>query len=346
MVKQVRPLGQDRHIPEHNPAAAAPAHIQGVRAPSVLPDKKLDVGLDVILAERGLLNDDTQVKPTAINPPEAAATDAAAGSGALAKSEPDDVLVSLIDPSPYQPRLVIDEVELDLLAVSIREAGELRRPIILRKKSDGRYELVGGERRWRAHLLLGWEKIRARVCELSDAEAKIEALADNQGEAGLSDFELGKAYRSIMNDNPSMSASALARRVGVNQSTVSRCLGFLSLPENIQDYLKKKPRLIGTKNVLKFVELSKRDESVVLQAVSSMSEGKLAQQGAIRWIMDQLNAGKEAARTEPRALYSKARPIGTIKVVKGKIEVSCDHESDAERIATLVAEYLQTVEGI
>lgn len=342
MVKQVRPLGQDRRIPDSAAPQVAPAHIQGVRAPTVLPEKNLDVGLDVILAGRGLLGySDGQVVSA-----ESGGTTAKAALGVLADPEPGDIWVDLIDPSPYQPRLVIDEVELDLLAVSIREAGGLRRPIILRKKDDGRYELIGGERRWRAHLLLGWQTIRARVCELSDAEAKIEALADNQGEAGLSDFELGKAYRSIMGDNPNMSASALARRLGINQSTVSRCLGFLSLPESIQDYLKKKPRLIGTKNVLKFVELSKRDESVVLQAVSDMSDGKLAQQGAIRWILDKLNAGQEPTKAEPRALYSKARPIGTIRVLKGKIEVSCDHEIDAERIATLVAEYLQTVEGI
>ncbi|WAT32118.1 ParB/RepB/Spo0J family partition protein [Pseudomonas sp. GXZC] len=340
MAKQVRPLGKDRNIPEQGPAAAAPAHIQGVRAPAVLPDKNLDVSLDDILARRGLLDDEPS------NAPGASSRNATASTITPASTESDEIPIILIDPSPYQPRLSIDEVELDLLAVSISEAGGLRRPIILRKKSDGRYELVGGERRWRAHFLLGWETIRARVCELSDAEAEIEALADNYGEAGLSDFEAGKAYRRIMDNNQKLTASALARRVGVNQSTVSRCLGFLSLPESIQDYLKKKPRLIGTKNVLKFVELSKRDEGVVLQAVASMSEGKLAQQGAIRWILDKLNAGKEPPRTEPRALYSKARPIGTIKVVKGKIEVSCDHEADAERIASLVAEFLQTVDGI
>lgn len=333
MPKETRRLGVDRaseavvsdaHLP--------PTHLQGVRAPDKIPEANLDVTLEDIVAQQ----EAASAAPVApIAPAESHAVDP--------QFEIKKIPVGQIDVSPYQPRLVISEEALGRLADAIQAAGGLRQPILVRPKADGRYELVGGERRWRAHHLLHWPEVEARIREMSDEEAEINAVADNQGDEDLSDFELAKAYSKILDKGLEPSMSALARRVGVNQSTISRCLGYLKLPQSVQALLEKKPDLIGTKQVLKFVELSQAHEGLVLEAVAGIGESRFTQEGAVRWVQAAISGGRGAGK-ESRTLFSKGRPLGSIKVAGSKVELSCVKGVDPDKLAELVSKYLETVE--
>ena len=128
MPKESRRLGVDR--------PTAPKVFQGVVAPADFPQAKLDVSLDSILEQQ---NSHAQAQPIDAQQP------AVAGNPEFM-----DVPVNLIDPSPFQPRLDITDDELQLLANSISVARRVNRPISLRIKPNGRYELIGGERRWRS----------------------------------------------------------------------------------------------------------------------------------------------------------------------------------------------------
>lgn len=328
MPKEQRRLGVDRMLqvpsPEHH---APPAQIQGVRVPERMPAPNLDVSLEDLVARQEAVSPVAQVSlPVATQ-------------GAGTRKIPLD----LIDVSPFQPRLVISEEALGRLADSIQAAGRLRRPILVRPMPGGRYELVGGERRWRAHYLLHWAEIEADVREMSDEEAELNAVADNQGGEDLCDFELARAYNNILEKGIEPSMSALARRVGVNQSTISRCLGYLKLPASVQALLEKNPSLVGPKQVLKFVELSAANEVLVLEAVAGIGEGRFTQEGAVRWVQSAISGGRGAG-AESRTLFSKGRPLGSIKVTGSKVELSCVKGVDSTKLAELVSRYLETVE--
>jgi len=333
MPKVTRRLGVDRAAEAAVPDAhLPPTHLQGVRAPDKIPEANLEVTLEDIVAQQ-------EASSTAPAAPVAPVAVAAVDPAFEIKKIP----VGMIDVSPYQPRLVISEEALGRLADAIQAAGGLRQPILVRPKAGGRYELVGGERRWRAHQLLHWSDIEARIREMSDEEAEITAVADNQGDEDLSDFELAKAYSKILDKGLEPSMSALARRVGVNQSTISRCLGYLKLPKSVQALLEKQPDLIGTKQVLKFVELSQTHEEVVLEAVAGIGEGRFTQEGAVRWVQAAISGGRGAGK-ESRTLFSKGKPLGSIKVAGSKVELSCVKGVDPAKLAELVSSYLETIE--
>lgn len=101
-----------------------------------------------------------------------------------------DIPIDQIVVSPYQPRLVFDVKALEDLATSIQTIGQ-GKPVLVRPLPDGRFELVGGERRWRAIKLIGWQKIQAIIKPMTDGVAMVLALTDNEQE-DLSDYELAK----------------------------------------------------------------------------------------------------------------------------------------------------------
>jgi ParB family chromosome partitioning protein len=156
------------------------------------------------------------------------AADSVAGSNTGSVS---DINLELIDKSPHQPRLIFDPEAIDTLAASIEESG-LISPITVRPSEGGRYELIGGERRMRAHQILGRSAIPAFVLsDISSTDAAIGALADNDAKRSLCDYERGKAYKRALTilteTGKPINQGTLARRIGVSDATVSRCLVFV-----------------------------------------------------------------------------------------------------------------------
>lgn len=139
-------------------------------------------------------------------------------------------------PSPFQPRLHIEDDALAELAASMDENGLLQ-PIVVRAVDDG-YELVTGERRWRASRSLGWEKIPAIVRELTDEAAAALAMIENLQREDLTAIEEAKGYRSLL-DRFEWTQTELARRIGKSQSTVANKLRLLRLPVSIQEQVSR-----------------------------------------------------------------------------------------------------------
>lgn len=134
-----------------------------------------------------------------------------------------------IDPSPYQPRRDFGAEELSELAESMTRQGQIE-PIAVRRV-EGRYELLAGERRWRAATLAGMTTIRAEVHDCTDAQARQIALAENIHRKALSPIEEAAAYRSMIDAGDVDGPTELARQLGIHQSTVSNRLRLLDLPE-------------------------------------------------------------------------------------------------------------------
>ncbi len=161
------------------------------------------------------------------------------GLGSLIPSEVSDdrdatfqqVLVSAIHANPYQPREYFDEETLDSLTNSVRELGVLQ-PLLVRKDGDG-YELIAGERRWRAAKRAGLQKVPVVVRDADDMSSLEQALVENLHRQDLNVLEEAAAYQQLV-DEFSMTQEQVAKRVGKSRSAVANTLRLLALPTSIQ----------------------------------------------------------------------------------------------------------------
>lgn len=143
--------------------------------------------------------------------------------------------VSRIGANRYQPRSIFDEEKIKELAQTIHTHGMIQ-PIIVRKLEEDNYEIIAGERRWRAVQTLEWENISAIIREMTDAETASVALIENLQREELTVIEEAGAYASLLQIHE-LTQEALAQRLGKNQSTIANKLRLLKLPEEVQQAL-------------------------------------------------------------------------------------------------------------
>ena len=146
-----------------------------------------------------------------------------------------EIPIDQISPNEYQPRTEFDEEKIAELARTLHTHGIIQ-PIIVRKQADEQYELIAGERRWRAAQYLEWETIPAIIRNLSDTETASIALIENIQREELSVIEEAKAYEQLI-DMHELTQEALAQRLGKSQSTVANRLRLLTLPKEVQQSL-------------------------------------------------------------------------------------------------------------
>lgn len=146
----------------------------------------------------------------------------------------EQIPVELIKPNPYQPRRQFDEEELFKLSQSIRAYG-LIQPIVVRSIEEY-YQIIAGERRFRACLLLGMERISAIVQDMNDQNAAAVSLIENIQRKELNYFEEANAYSLLIN-NFDMTQEDLARKIGKSQSAIANKLRLLKLPLEVQSLI-------------------------------------------------------------------------------------------------------------
>src|SRR5918996_926798 len=166
------------------------------------------------------------------------------GLGALLSSdrtidlaaEPSEVEIDSITPGPMQPRTHFDEASLESLAESIRNHGIVQ-PLLVRRRGDG-YELIAGERRWRAAKLAGLARVPVVVKEVPDDSLLEIALIENIQRENLNPIEEAQAYKKLI-ETVGLTQEALASRVGRDRSYITNFLRLLRLPDDIQQLVKE-----------------------------------------------------------------------------------------------------------
>ncbi len=158
-----------------------------------------------------------------------------------------EIGVQLIDPSPYQARREIPAEHLNELAESIRSEGLLQ-PIVVRKQGE-RFQLIAGERRWRAFQQLQIRAIPARIVEASNASAAALGLIENLQREGLNPIEEAHGYASLIRDFD-LTQETAAERVGKGRATVANSLRLLSLDADLQGFIAKDLLSVGHAKVL------------------------------------------------------------------------------------------------
>ena len=196
------------------------------------------------------------IAAAAPKPSPAAPAPAAAPAGAsAAPGVPSgfiEVAVTSIAPSPYQARKDIAPEHLQELAESIRSEGLLQ-PVVVRKLGDGKYELIAGERRWRAFQLLKIKTIPARLVVAGNASSAALGLIENLQREGLNPLEEAYGYASLIRDFD-LTQEAAAERVGKPRASVANSLRLLSLDAELQGFVAKGMLSVGHAKVLLGVE--------------------------------------------------------------------------------------------
>lgn len=165
-----------------------------------------------------------------------------------------------IEPNPEQPRTDFDEESLEELAASIREHGVIT-PIIVKKAYNGFYQIVAGERRWRASKKAGLKKIPAIVKELSDIETQEIALIENLQRKDLNPVEEALGYKKLM-DEFSLTQDEISKKMGKSRSSVANSLRLLSLSEEVIKLLRNGDISFGHAKVILSAETKKKQEEI------------------------------------------------------------------------------------
>ena len=166
-----------------------------------------------------------------------AATLSVSGDGPQTGDDLRTLPVDLIAPGPNQPRRSFDEAGLQALAASLRERGVLQ-PVLVRPLAGGTYELVAGERRWRAARIAGLERIPALVRERDDAEALEAALIENMAREDLNPVDEARACAALV-DELGLTREVVGLRVGRSRVAVSNLMRLLDLPDEALELLER-----------------------------------------------------------------------------------------------------------
>ncbi len=175
-----------------------------------------------------------------------------------------DLDIERIIPNRYQPREIFNQEAIEKLAESITEHG-LIQPIIVRKDPDKNFELISGERRWRAAKHAGLSKIPAIVKEIDDQGLMEWAVIENLQREDLNPLEKAKAYEKLIAEF-SLTQAEIAKRIGIDRSSVSNFLRLLSLPTEIWDDVAHGSLSMGHAKALLSLE-AKADRIVLAEAI-------------------------------------------------------------------------------
>ena len=163
-------------------------------------------------------------------------------------SEVQHLRVDAIVPNRYQPRQMFPLQELAELTASLKQSGLLQ-PILVRRKGDGIYELISGERRWRAAKDAGLETIQAVIRNCGDEESVVLALVENLQRADLNPMEMARAYHRMMNEF-GLTQDIIAQRVGCERSSIANVVRLIQLPSEVQQLIESNQLSMGHAKVI------------------------------------------------------------------------------------------------
>lgn len=171
-------------------------------------------------------------------------------------SEMAEVAISEIEPNPLQPRTTFDDESLQELASSIAQLGVIQ-PITLKRRANGKYTIISGERRWRASQIAGLETLPAYIREVDDEDLHAMALVENIQRQDLNAIEIALGMQRLV-EECGLTQEAMAEKVGKKRSTVSNYLRLLSLPSEVQLALKEGLITVGHAKAIASIDPDKQ----------------------------------------------------------------------------------------
>lgn len=245
-----------------------------------------------------------------------------------------EIDLSELRANPYQPRKNFDEEALNELASSIKEHGVFQ-PIIVKKSIKG-YEIIAGERRFRASKLAGMQTIPAIVKDFSDEEMMQIALLENLQRENLTSIEEAKAYKSII-DSMNITQDELAKKVGKSRSHVTNILGLLKLPASVQDMVLYNKLSMGHARVLSKLDDPKTIEDLAQRVITEdLSVRKL--ESLVYDNEEKEVKTKKSSNNEYKYMENFLKEkLGTnVKINNNKISIKFSNVQDLNRILEIM----------
>ncbi|WP_137791315.1 nucleoid occlusion protein [Bacillus sp. E(2018)] len=251
------------------------------------------------------------------------------------KNDNEEVLqlpVQRIIPNRFQPRTVFIDERIEELSQTI-EAHGIIQPIVVRGIGDDKYELIAGERRWRAVQKLGWEKIPAIIKEMDDSQTASVALIENLQREELTAIEEAMAYAKLL-ELHGLTQEGLAQKLGKGQSTIANKLRLLKLPQSIQDALLQKKVTERHARALIVLKSPEKMEAVLQEIIEKQLNVKQTEERVKRMIESESAEKKPQSR---RKSYSKDMrlAINTVRqsvdmVVQSGLSIDTEEEEHEE----------------
>ncbi len=251
-----------------------------------------------------------------------------------------EIAINLIEANPNQPRREFDEQALNDLAASIKELGIIQ-PVTLRQVDDNRFQIIAGERRWRASQIAGLKAIPAYIRTINDETVMELALVENIQREDLNPIEIALAYQHLL-DNDGMTQEKVSERVGKSRAAIANYLRLLRLPAQIQLSLQKKELDMGHARALLALDSPSLQIKVYKEAMkNNLSVRKVEE------MVKSLNSGEDvksvkktikAATTLPEEYENFKKRMGSLTGTKvqmacsanGKGKITIPFTSEAE----------------
>lgn len=262
-----------------------------------------------------------------------------------------EIDLDLIEPNSEQPRTRFEEEGLNDLAQSIKVNGIVQ-PIVVRRRG-GRYELVAGERRWRASQKAGLQKIPAIIKEIADDKLLELALIENIQRQELNAIEEARAYKNLV-EKIGLTQEMIAERVGKNRTVVTTCLRLLKLPEDIQQLVELDKISAGHGRALLMTDDTETQRNIA-KKIMEMSLSVRETEKVVKRLKRGVSQTADSKRFTPtvdantkkaevklkRVLSSQVRIIPDGKGTGGRIEIEYYGESDLDRIYQIIVKHTE-----
>ena len=251
-----------------------------------------------------------------------------------------EIFIDQIEANPYQPRQDFDQEALEELANSVKEKGIIQ-PIIVRQVKPQLYQLVAGERRWRASQLIGLKKVPALIKEYSDQQMMETALIENLMREDLNALEEAQAYQKMI-DQFNLTQEEVAKKVGKSRSSIANIVRLLNLPPKIQIYVSRETLSMGHARAL----LAIKEPQLQIKAADHVIKNNLSVRETEKYVHRLNSSAEKKSATgknlsiEPEWLQVQqiiADYLGTrVKVQRRKnkrvITIECSNYQEIEKL--------------
>ncbi len=220
-----------------------------------------------------------------------------------------------IEPNKNQPRKNFDDEALSELAASIEKHGVIQ-PLLVRPLPGGTYQLVAGERRWRASRMAGLTEVPVVIRELNDADAAALALIENLQREDLDPIEEAEGYKYLM-DTYGATQEEAAQRVGKSRSAVANLMRLLALPKDVLELVRSKSLSAGHARTL----LPLEDAALISQFAKEVIEKGLSVRETEKWVKDFLKPKKPSKPTAEKDKYFTEVELSLCETLARKVSV-------------------------
>lgn len=246
--------------------------------------------------------------------------------------------ISEIEPNKGQPRKVFDKEAMEQLAESIRVNGVLQ-PLLVRPLATGNYQIIAGERRWRAAKIAGLSEVPVVIRDdLSDEQVMQVALIENLQRENLNPIEEAQGYRELI-DTYKMTQDQLSKALGKARSSIANSLGLLTLPVGVRDLLADGRLSAGHCKALKAI----KDPAMMTEIAVRASEGELSVRSIEAIAKREAKRDEEEKQIKPRMAYYTEVEMSLTEALKTKVRIS---EGKKTNMLQICFEDKKQLEGI